>query len=223
MTTNQSRRELLREKRQAQKRRSLIISIMIILGVVVIFGSIALISKFLSKPPDYQTSQGFSVGNPEAPVEVVAFSNYSCGYCKVFSETIEKDFISDYAETGKVHYRYVNLASSNQPSINAAKASYCAADQNKFFEYKGFLYTYAQAADGFSLENLNKYAKSTGLDTDAFESCMSEDTYDLAYLDDRNYAQSSGINATPTFLVNGQIVSANELITTVEELLENDE
>jgi protein-disulfide isomerase len=221
MTTNQNRRELLREKRKTQKRRSVIISIMITLGVIVIFGSIALISKFLSKPPDYESTQGFSVGDPEALVDVIAFSNYSCGYCKIYSETIEKDFISDYAETGKVHYRYVNLASSNQPSINAAEASYCAAEQNKFFEYKGFLYIYAQAADSFSLENLNKYAKSAGLDTEAFEECMAEGTYEQAYLNDRNYAQSSGINATPTFLVNGQIVSASELITTVEELLED--
>lgn len=221
MTTNRNRRELLREKRKIEKRRSVLISIMIIGGVIVIFGSIALLSKYLSKPADYETSQGFSVGNPDAQVEVVAFSNYSCGYCKIFSETIEKDFISDYAETGKVYYRYVNLASNNQPSINAAKASYCAADQNKFFEYKDYLYIYAQAGDGFSLENLNKYAKSADLETEAFEFCMSEDDFDQAYLNDRNFAQSAGINATPTFLVNGQIVSASELIKTVEGILGN--
>jgi protein-disulfide isomerase len=221
MTTYKNQRELLREKRKADKRRSVSISVLIIVGVIVIFGSITLLSRFLAKPVDYETSQGFMVGDPNAPVEVVAFSNYSCGYCKIFSETIEKDFISDFAETGKVNYRYVNLASSNESSINAAEASYCAAEQNKFFEYKDYLYTYAAAADGFTLENFNKYAKSAGLDTESFEICMIEGDYDQAYLNDRAYAQSAGINATPTFLVNGQIVSASELVTTVEELLGN--
>jgi len=221
MAAYKNQREILREKRKADKRRSLSISIKIISGVIFVFTSIALLSKFLAKPADYESSQGFTVGDPNAPVEVIAFSNYSCGYCKIFSETIEKDFISDFAETGKINYRYVNLANNIESSMNAAEASYCAAEQNKFFKYKDYLYTYAAAADGFTLENLNKYAKSAGLDTEAFEICMSEGEYDQVYLNDRAYAQSAGINATPTFLVNGQIVSASELVPTVEELLGN--
>lgn len=219
MSTNQNSRDYLREKRKAQKRRSFYTSSLIVIGVIAIFGSVLVLSKLLSKPVDYDTSQGFSVGDPNAPIEVVAFSNYTCGYCKTFAETTEKNFISEYAETGKVFYRYVNLPSNNTASINAAEASYCAADQNKFFEYKDYLYTYAQAAEGFSLENLIKYANSAGLDTQTFETCMSEDKFDQAYLEDRNYAQSAGINATPTFLVNGQIATASELVTTVEDLL----
>lgn len=220
MTTNRNKRELLREKRKAQKRRSFYTSSLIVIGVIAIFGSVVILSRWLSKPVEYETSQGFSVGDPNAPVEVVAFSNYSCGYCKIYSETTEKKFISEYAETGKVFYRYVNLPNNNSSSLNAAEASYCAADQDKFFEYKDYLYTYSQAADGFSLENLVKYAKSAGLDTADFENCISGDDYQQAYLNDRSYAQSVGINATPTFLVNGQIVSASELVNTVESLLE---
>jgi protein-disulfide isomerase len=113
------------------------------------------------------------------------------------------------------------MASASEESINAAEASQCAADQNKFFEYKGLLYTYASAAEGFSVENLIRYANAAGLDVEAFEACMLSDQYAQAYLDDRSFAQSVGVTATPTFLVNDQLVYSNELITTVENQLSN--
>ena len=68
---------------------------------------------------------------------------------------------------------------------------------------------------------MNRYANSAGLDTAAFASCMDGDEYQRAYINDRNYARSEGVNATPTFLVNGQLVMASELESTVEMLLEN--
>lgn len=219
MTTNRSKREMLREKKRAQKRRSVYTLVLIIIGIVVIFGSAALLPKIFAKPLNYETNKGFTIGDPNAPVTVIAFSNYTCGHCKLFSESLEKDFILDYVESGKVFYRYVNLPSNNELSLNAAEASYCAADQNKFFEYKRLLYTYANASDGFSVENLSKYTKSAGLDKTAFDICMSEDKYAQAYLEDREYARSAGIRGTPTFLVNGQLVTSSELIQTVEAIL----
>ena len=219
MKNKTSQRQLLREKRKAQKRRTIYISFAVILGTAVIFGSIVFLSKYLSKPANYETSEGFTLGDPEAPVEVIAFSNYSCSFCKIYSETIEKDLISGYVDPGEIYYRYVNLANSDEDSANAAEASYCAAEQNKFFEYKSYLYTYAMSGDGFSLENLTKYARLANLDTENFDKCMSENQYAEAYIQDRSYAQSAGIRATPTFLVNGQLVNANELISTIDGVL----
>ncbi len=220
MTTDQNKRVLLREKRKAQKRRSFFISGFIVTGIIFVISTIALLPKIFIKHTNYDGNPGFTMGDPNAPIEIIVFSNYSCAYCKVFSDTIEKDFISDLTNAGQIYYRYVNLANNNRLSKNAAKASYCAADQKKFFEYKTYLYTYANAADGFSIENLKKYAKSAGLDTASFITCMSEDTYSQAYLKDKDYAQSVGIRATPTFLVNGQLVKASKLVATVEALLE---
>jgi len=221
MTTNRNKRELLRQKRKEQQRRKIYIAVLITAIVLVVFSLLAFLPKLLSKPANYDSSQGFTLGDPNAPVKVVAFSSYSCGYCKIFSDSLEKDFIEDYVDTGKVFYSYVNMAGTGEQSINAAEASHCAADQNKFFEYKSFLYTYASAAEGFSIDNLIKYAKSAGLEVEKFETCMLSDQYAQAHLEDRNYAQSVGVTATPTFLVNDQLVYSNELIPTVESYLSN--
>ena len=219
MSTNQNKRELLRQKRKAQQRRKIYLTALIIIGVLVVFGLFAILPKLISKPANYGSGQGFALGYPGAPVKVVAFSSYYCSHCKSFSESLEKEFVKNYIEKGKVYYRYVNMASNNEQSKNAAEASYCAADQNKFFEYKSLLYIYASATDGFSTENLIRYARTAGLDAEEFEACMLSDQYAETYIVDRRYAQSVGVTATPTFLVNDQLVYSTELISTVEYFL----
>lgn len=219
MPNHQSKRELLRKKRADQKRRRIITGTLIVAGVIALFAVAALLPRLLTKHNDIEQREGFTVGNPEAPVHVVQFSSYTCGYCKNFSDNTEADFIEEFVDPGKVYYRYVNLASSNEKSVNAAIASYCAAEQNRFFEYKDFLYTYANAADGFSAENLTQYAASANMDVNQFQTCLEADTYANAYLDDRRYAQSVGVTGTPTFLVNGELYSASDLIPAVRAIL----
>lgn len=221
MDTNQSKRELLRERRIKQKRRNTLTFAIVTIAVIVLFALAAFLPRILKAQSENGNGRGFAIGNPDAPVTVIQFSNYSCGFCKDFSERVEKDFIAEYVEPGDVYYRFVNIPSNNEDGQSAAKASYCAADQNLFFEYKDDLYTYATAVDGFSTSNLIVYAASAGLETDTFQKCLEANTYTNAYLDDIRYAQAVGITGTPTFLVNDQLVSSNELIPLVNALLSN--
>lgn len=159
------------------------------------------------------------MGDPEAPVKVVQFSNYSCGFCKDFADNVEEGFITEYVDPGDVFYRFVNIPSNNVQSQNAAMASYCAADQDKFFDYKNYLYANANFAEGFSTDNLINYASSTGMDIDIFQTCLDEKTYSRVFIEDIRYAQSVGITGTPTFLVNDLLVNSNQLFETIEAQL----
>jgi protein-disulfide isomerase len=221
MSADRNKRELLRKKRESQKRRTIYTILSILFGIILFLGLVVFLPKLLIKPVNYEASEGFTVGDPDAPVKVVVFSNYTCGYCKIYSETLEKDFITDYVETGNVFYRYVNIPYNDEGSLNAAEASHCAADQDKFFEYKTLLYTYASAAEGFAIDKLVNYSEAAGLDVEEFKSCMDNDNFANSYLEDRRYAQSVGVTGTPTFLVNDQLVMSSELIPTVESFLGN--
>lgn len=222
MKTHQKQRDLLRNKRKINQQKTIIKTILITFGVLTLFIIATFMPKILSKQDEYNSGQqGFYIGDPASPISVVAFSNYSCGYCKLYSESIEKDLITDFVEKGYVYYRYVNIPYNSEQSHQAAEASYCAAEQNRFFAYKALLYTNASASDGFSSENLVKYADLVGLDVDKFRVCMESDAYALAYYEDIIYAQSQNVNATPTFLVNGNLTTANDLISTIENLLRN--
>ncbi len=221
MTTSKSKREILREKRKEQKRRRTLTFILVILAAVIVFGLAAVLPKLLMKKTKYETVSGFSIGDLDAPVTVYEFSNYSCGHCKNFSENFESDFISEYVDTGLVYFTYVNIASSTEGSLAAAEASYCAAEQNLFFEYKELLFTYSGSTDGFSIGNLVSYASSAGLDTNEFQACLDSDIYANAYFEDYQFAQSAGLTGTPSFLVNDTLVFSSELVSTVDEYLGN--
>ena len=98
-------------------------------------------------------------------------------------------------------------------SVLAAIAGYCAADQGKFWEmHKQLFLVQAEAGQltdektnvgRFSIDNLVKYAKDLGLDTDAFSTCASADTTVAALTQQLQDAQDLGFRGTPSFAVNG--------------------
>lgn len=220
LATNLSKRELLRRKRLEQKRRKTITFILIAVGAVVLISLIIFIPNFLRGQAKSAEGRGFTIGDPNAPVTVVNFSNFACVHCENFSKNTEPDFIANYIETGDVFYRYVTVASpTDLATQNAAIASYCADEQGLFFDYKPYLYPASVLQDGFSTSNLINMAETAGLDRASFEACLESSAHQQAPIDDFRFAQSVGVTGTPSFLVNDQLVFSNELIALVESLL----
>jgi protein-disulfide isomerase len=220
LSTKTSNRELLVKKRKEEKRRKTITFTLIALGAVLLISLIIIIPNLITGRSKADSGRGFPLGDPNAPVSVINFSSYACGHCERFSTNVEPDFIASYVDTGDVYYRYLTVASPRNPTaVNAAIASYCAADQERFFDFKPYLYPAAGIQDGFSTTNLINLAETAGLDKASFEACLTGQTHQNAPSEDFRFAQSVGVTSTPTFLVNGQLVFANELIPLVESLL----
>ncbi|NLN69781.1 MAG: thioredoxin domain-containing protein [Chloroflexi bacterium] len=223
MATKQTRRQILKIKHIKQKRKKNKRALLIALGVVLLISLAIILPNLLRAKPNYKSSStGFTLGNPDAPISVVNFSSFYCGYCELFSQTDEPEFIKNYVDTGDVFYRYVNLAFSNdEETLNAGKAAYCAAEQNLFFNMKPSFYSASREQDGFSISNIIRMAEAAGVDREQFEICLLEnETLEKALSDDILFAQSIGLTGTPSFLVNDQLVFSNQLIPLVESLLE---
>ena len=221
LSTNQSKRVLLRKRRIEQKRRKTTTMILVVLGAILLISLIIILPNLLRNQSRTAEGRGFALGDPDAPVSVVNFSSFNCGFCADFSATVEPEFIATYVDTGDVYYRYVTIAPAGDAAAqNAAKASYCAGDQNQFFNFKSYLYSAASVENGFSTDNLANLAANAGLDQPQFESCMEDDTHKNAPTEDLRFAQSVGVTGTPSFLVNNdQLVFSNELIPLVDSLL----
>jgi protein-disulfide isomerase len=219
MSTNTSKRELLRQKRKKEKQRKFFIVAIILIAAIALFATAIMLPRLLMNRAKFTNAEGFTIGVQDAPVTVVQFSSYSCGFCKDFAERQEPDFIANFVDTGKVYFRYVNIPSNDPASQLAAQASYCAADQDGFFEYRGFLYDGYASPDGYSASNLINYANRVGLETEQFQTCLDGEEFERAFMDDIQFAQSIGVTYTPSFLVNDQLVNANELVSTVEDFL----
>ncbi|MCB2202791.1 DsbA family protein [bacterium] len=222
MSDNLSKREILRKKRQEQKRRTILTFILIAAAVIVLVLVAIFLPKYLTENASDTATPGFSIGDPDAPLTVVEFSSYTCSHCYTFNEETSKDFIRDYVDTGMVYFTYINYPSNSEGSMRAAEASYCAADQGKFYDYKDQVFGNFAVADSFSEDNLVAYADAAGLDVGDFENCMASGKFADAYIQDVQFAQQSGVSATPTFLINGeQLVTSSELLDTVDSYLIN--
>jgi protein-disulfide isomerase len=149
------------------------------------------------------------LGSKDAKVVVVAFEDFQCPYCKKFHDETYNKLKSEYIDTGKVLFIHYDMAFLGPESISAGEASLCSAEQNKFWEYRDVLYKNQvpeHNAGNFSDENLLKYARAVGLDTDKFNECVNSDKYTEQINKNRAFAESYGIGSTPSFVINGQLL-----------------
>jgi protein-disulfide isomerase len=105
-----------------------------------------------------------------------------------------------------VRFGYVHFAFLGPESQWAGEASECAADQNAFWEYHDFLFD-SQSGENqgaFNKDNLKAFAVPLGLDAQAFNECLDSGKYAEIVQQETAWAQSLGVQSTPTFVLNGQ-------------------
>lgn len=219
MSNAKSLRNEIREKEKAKKRRKLLILALIFVAFVAIFLTSNFLIKASIKPVQYANVDGQTVGLASAPIKVEEYSNFNCIHCKDFSENEEEEFVKKYVDTGKVQFTFRHFPFNNDNTDNAVEAAYCAVEQNKFWPMKSLLFKYNSYTGAFENGNLVTYAKTAGLDTQAFSECLKSDKYVSKTAEDRDAAIARGLDGTPYFFVNGQKVSQVELVTTVEAQL----
>jgi len=147
-------------------------------------------------------------GWPNAPIQVVEYSDFLCGHCGDFADALHA-LGPDYIETGKVQVIFRNYAFLAPESIQAAQAAECALDQSadKFWLYHDLLF--ANRGTGlaaYSKPRLNTYAREVGLDTGAFKDCLDSGTQLAEVESDRAEGQSQGVESTPTWFLNEQMI-----------------
>jgi protein-disulfide isomerase len=140
-------------------------------------------------------------GDPNAPVTLVEFGDFKCGYCGKWNHETLSLIREKYVETGKVRLAYVNYPILGPGSMAAAEAAECAAQQGKFWEYAELLYDDQRSSA--TPENFIVMAGELELDTDAFEGCLAEFPNRESLDNDIRVGQMLGVRGTPAFLVNG--------------------
>ncbi len=138
-------------------------------------------------------------GNPKAPVTVLEYSDFTCGYCeKFFHETFPK-LLSEYIDTGKVRFVYRDFPRApGGPGLHASQASRCAGAQGAYWPMHDRLFNSGQR---FSVEQIQGYAKELGLDVPVFSQCLTDETYVKAIYQDRIEGGTLGIRGTPGFVI----------------------
>lgn len=152
------------------------------------------------------------LGDSSAKVKVVEFADFKCPACKKWKETNMKRFLSEFIDTEKVELFFINYAFIDRDSILAASAGEAIAKQNndKFWEFYDVLYrnqgdeSKIWATEAYLLDLVKKNIE--GIDYGLFEKELKNHTYMLNVKEDYKTAGHYGVNGTPQFMVNGQLL-----------------
>jgi protein-disulfide isomerase len=220
-----SKRDAVKKNHNQKKKQDfwviLIISViaLVIIGVIVVSKLPKPVASIevAAKPME----SGLNAGDPNAPVKVVEFADFQCPYCKLYWQDTETTIMSKYVATNKVYYTYSPMAFIGQESIDSTEAAYCANDQNKFWEYREYLFTNqgSENSGALSQSNLIAFAKNLNLDVNTFTSCLTSGKYASKVNDDNTYASQQGVSSTPSFLVNGKVYSSADLQKAIDDAL----
>ena len=146
------------------------------------------------------------LGDPDAPVTIVEFGDYQCHQCHNWFLDTKPMIMRDYIETGKVNLVFVDFAFLGRDSPKAAEATYCADDQNKYWEYHDSLYTAQESKidNGWAnSERLKAFAFNLNLDMDLFNECLDSGKYSKRVQYNSQEARDNGVRGTPGFFIIG--------------------
>jgi len=145
------------------------------------------------------------LGSSSAPVTIIEFGDYQCPKCKEWFLNTKPDIVTNYIDTGKANLIFVDIAFLGKDSIPAARATYCAEEQEQYWDYHAFLYTNQMGIDNgwANMDSLKGYANNLGLDMDLFVSCMDSGKYTKRVQFNTEESQKNGITGTPTFIIVG--------------------
>jgi protein-disulfide isomerase/plastocyanin len=158
------------------------------------------------------------IGDPDAPVTIVEYSDFQCPFCAEFYTDTLPSLKQNYVEEGVVNLVFRDFPLDIHPEAqSAALAASCAGDQDKFWDYHDLLFE--NQAD-LGEESYHTWAKELDLDLLQFTECLNSGTHLAAIQQDFLDGQAAGITGTPAFFINGKLVSGAQPIGVFEKEIE---
>jgi protein-disulfide isomerase len=150
-----------------------------------------------------------SMGAENAPVTIIEYSDFNCGFCKKFHAETFSRIVDDYVKTGQVKVSYKHYPFLAQSSVWKAEAAECAAEQGKFWDFHNALFDSKVSGQGDETavkQALSALASELQLDANAFTACMSAGQATALVQSDAAEGQQMRVQGTPSFLINGKLL-----------------
>jgi len=168
----------------------------------------AALSKFIPELLKPVSDIAQPLGDPNADITLVEFADYRCPFCHKFHEESFDKIKTNFVDTGKVKYLFkdfvVNDRGEYKGSAQASMASYCAAEQGKYWDflketYKNFK---PEPQHWVTLESLTQFANNIKIqDIEKFKNCVETKKYEDIIEKNKLLATSLGLTGTPSFAI----------------------
>lgn len=161
------------------------------------------------------------MGPTDAKVTLVEFSDFQCPACKATKPLVDQ-IVKQYEGKIQVVYRFFPLRQVHLHAAIGARAAEAAGKQNAFFQYGDVLFDkqtdWAEAKDPTVL--FKQYAKDLKLNEAQFAKDLADTKLDEHIVKDEADGNTIGVNATPTFYVNGLQTQAQDLSSAIQKAMQ---
>lgn len=161
------------------------------------------------------TEEDHIMGDPNARIVLVEYSDFDCPFCRLFHDTMLK-IMDEYGDTGEVAwvYRQFPIESLHPNAPRLSEASECAAEiggNDAFWKFTNALYESREVTYGANgqvtgvaptdLNKLPEFVATAGIDQTAFDECLDNATTRADVAEDFNNGAAIGVTGTPHTVV----------------------
>ena len=155
-------------------------------------------------------------GSSKPVVTIVEFSDFECPYCNAVQRTL-KQVLEKYGGEVRLVFKHLPLE-GHRNSLPAARAAYCAAEQDRFWQFHDVLF----GAKELSSAVFTQIASDLGLGLPKFQDCLSSEQSRAAIIKDLETARLFRIESTPSFIVNGKLIQGALSFADFQKIIEQE-
>lgn len=162
-----------------------------------------------------------AVGRADAPVVMVEYADFKCGFCGKFARDTEPELVKKYVDEGTLRIEWRNFPIFGKDSESAARGAWAAGRQGRFWQFHAAAYAEGSKEKGFAADRLETLARDAGIkDVGRFNRDVESDGARQSVKKDQDEAYGLGATSTPSFLINGRPVAGAQPKETFTEAIE---
>ena len=171
----------------------------------------------------------YILGNPNAPIVMIEYSDYDCPFCKEYHRTMHQ-IMDEYGITGRVAwvYRQFPLAQLHPNSPRISEAALCVGDiggNDAFWAFSDRVFESRDITEPTNVTKLLQFAQEAGISSDDYVTCMEDGRMKSAVEDSIRDGFDAGARGTPyTILMVGNqqaVINGAQPYATVKGLIDN--
>lgn len=155
-------------------------------------------------------------GSAKPVVTIVEFSDFECPFCREVQGTLNQ-VVQSFGNEVRLIFKHLPLE-GHRNSLPAARAAYCAGEQDRFWPYHDALF----ASEKLSPAVLDEIALDVGLGMPKFRACLDSEHSRTAIVKDIETARLFRIDSTPSFLVNGKLIKGALSFADFQKIIERE-
>ncbi|WP_030390155.1 DsbA family protein [Streptomyces sp. NRRL S-241] len=162
-----------------------------------------------------ESGDKLAVGRADAPVVLIEYSDFKCGYCAKFARDTEPELVKKYVADGTLRIEWRNFPIFGAESEAAARAAWAAGQQDRFEAFHAAAYADGSKDKGFAEPRLVELGREAGVpDLERFKADLAGEQAAAALKKDQEEGYRIGVTSTPSFLLNGRPIAGAQPLDT---------